>query len=533
VTRYGRALRPGDRVYYWQAGRDAGIYGVGRVHDVSGRAADGRYTVRTAHERALFAPITRAELRADPELRGLAVLRQPRGTVFPVAPAQDVALARRTGDSVMVLAVPASRHVARTVRLCRATDADLPDCVEVAHTRGDDVDVLLVADGDVTQRARVKGVRRRRDGDLDLRLVPLPDAALPSSLPPDRATQLDAGQAVQIQAPEAAPLGDDARARPLRHTAERPGSYQTAHFAPAPHEVCGDLELPASLVAELVAAVNAGRHIVLVGAPGTGKTSLALNLAQAAARAGLCAGPLLTTATADWTTFDTVGGLVPAQDGTLRFAEGVALRALRENRWLVLDELNRADIDKAFGPLLTVLSGGPVDLPTITVDGRPVRIEPSSESGLAQDGVTYRAGPRWRIIATMNTLDRAALFSFSLAFARRFAFVLVPAPSPAALLALVQRRMPLNKAAVAMLERLLQVTPRPLGPAIVLDAARYIAARADPAALVEALGAFVLPQFEGVDQATLGAFVHDVAPVLGPGGEATLREYVRALYGEG
>ena len=108
MTRYGRALRPGDRVYYWQAGRDAGIYGLGRVHDVSGRAADGRYTVRTAHERALFAPITRAELRADPELRGLAVLRQPRGTVFPVAPAHDAALARRTGDSVMVLAVPAS-----------------------------------------------------------------------------------------------------------------------------------------------------------------------------------------------------------------------------------------------------------------------------------------------------------------------------------------------------------------------------------------------------------------------------------------
>jgi hypothetical protein len=28
-----------------------------------------------------------------------------------------------------------------------------------------------------------------------------------------------------------------------------------------------------------------------------------------------------------------------------------------------------------FGPLLTVLSSGPVELPTVTVDGRPVRIE--------------------------------------------------------------------------------------------------------------------------------------------------------------
>ena len=43
----------------------------------------------------------------------------------------------------------------------------------------------------------------------------------------------------------------------------------------------------------------------------------------------------------------------------------------------------------------------------------------------------------------------------------------------------------------------------------------------------------MLPQFEGVDQATLGAFVHGVAPALGPGGETTLRDYVRALYGEG
>jgi hypothetical protein len=30
----------------------------------------------------------------------------------------------------------------------------------------------------------------------------------------------------------------------------------------------------------------------------------------------------------------------------------------------------------AFGPLLTVLLGRPVDLPTVTVDRRPARIEP-------------------------------------------------------------------------------------------------------------------------------------------------------------
>jgi hypothetical protein len=50
------------------------------------------------------------------------------------------------------------------------------------------------------------------------------------------------------------------------------------------------------------------------------------------------------------------------------------------------------DIDSAeeqaahatFGPLLSVLSGGPVDLPTVTVDGRSVRIE--SVAAQSRDG---------------------------------------------------------------------------------------------------------------------------------------------------
>lgn len=557
VARYGRELTPGDRVYYWQAGRDAGIYGVGAVDEVVPRGPDRRYTVRTRHERALFVPLARDDLRADPVLRDIPVLRQPRGTAFPLTPAQAAALARRTGAGRLVLALPVARRVKGELRLYPGRDGEVLAAVVASHARGDELVVALVPDlapgedtagGDTAGDSlpeptpvRVDALRRGRGGQVVLRTQPTDDRA--PSLPPDVLERVRAGHAAlvppvdDVLAPPVddvlAPLVDDARAGASR-VAEEPAPYVAPRFAPSAEDLFGELVLPPAVAAQLVAAVDGGRHIILMGMPGTGKTSLALNLARAAAAAGLCAGPLLATATADWTTFDTVGGLVPGLDGALRFAEGVALRALRENRWLVLDELNRADIDKAFGPLLTVLSGAPVELPAVTVGGRPVRVEPAiGQAALLADGATYRAGSSWRIVGTINTLDRAALFSFSLAFARRFAFVLVPPPDPDGLLALIARRVPLDEPATTLLRRLLAATPRPLGPAILLDAAAYIAARADPAALAEALGLFVAPQLEGLDRGALDLFVADLSPALPPDGPATLRAYIDAFYGEG
>jgi len=82
----------------------------------------------------------------------------------------------------------------------------------------------------------------------------------------------------------------------------------------------------------------------------------------------------MTTATSDWSTFDTVGGYMPDQDeetdGNLSFSSGIVLNRYKDrktekqvNEPLVIDELNRADIDKAFGQLFTVLSGQSVQLP--------------------------------------------------------------------------------------------------------------------------------------------------------------------------
>lgn len=531
IRRYGRELQAGDHVYYWQAGRDAGVYGVGRVQEVNARQGQGRYAVRTTHDRALFAPITRAELRADPALVDLAVLRQPRGTVFPLTPAQAIALAQRAGEAADALVVPAARVVRGQLRLSSPADADAMAAVLARRAHGEDVLALLIVEGNICEVRRVETARRRRDGDVALRLsgaVPMPIPALPAGT---LAAASEEGAAIFVALPVYA---DAAQRGPASAVAEAPAAYGTALFAPAASAVRGELDLPGAIVAQLVAAVNAGRHVVLMGLPGTGKTTLAIGLARAAQGAGLTNGYLLATATGDWTTFDTIGGLVPSADGTLRFAEGVVLRALREDRWLILDELNRADIDRAFGPLLTVLAGAAVDLPTVTVDGRPLRIEPAHErGGLDADGAVYRVGRHWRIIGTMNTLDRAALFSFSLAFARRFAFVLAPAPDSAATVALVRERVALDAAGLEFVERVLQASPRSLGPAIILDTARYMAERAGPLARAEAVGSLILPQYEGLDAATVTAFVDALTPALGRDGAAVLRSYVAAWYGEG
>ena len=192
------------------------------------------------------------------------------------------------------------------------------------------------------------------------------------------------------------------------------------------------LELPEGVIERAAAALSAGKHLILAGPPGTGKTALALALGEAARAAGFCGEVMTATASADWTTFDTIGGYALGQGGALRFREGLFLRAIDRGAWLVVDELNRADADRAFGELLTVLAGHAAVTPFVGDDGRPVSIgsDPASQR---------RVPPTFRVVATMNTWDRASLFRLSYALERRFARVHVGVPDDAAYARLIRR----------------------------------------------------------------------------------------------
>jgi|GEM_PF-3106012 len=199
---------------------------------------------------------------------------------------------------------------------------------------------------------------------------------------------------------------------------------------------------PKMIVSQISAALNAGKHIIITGPPGTGKTEVARLVCRELYKNNddLYTGFHLTTATADWSTFDTVGGYMPSKEGDskLKFKSGQILRRFKDpeedgsqkNDLLIIDEINRADIDKAFGPLFTLLSGQKVQLP-FQEDKKEIEIIPYNDSMdeiPTQDETKYIVPKSWRIIATMNSYDKTSLYEMSYAFMRRFQFIRIGVP---------------------------------------------------------------------------------------------------------
>lgn len=187
-----------------------------------------------------------------------------------------------------------------------------------------------------------------------------------------------------------------------------------------------------SVLREIVTGLVKG-NIILQGPPGTGKTTLAKILCEV-----FETNYDEVTAIADWTTYDTIGGLQPAADESghevLAGKNGCVVESIihccdsvaqnlhydgkKQANWLILDELNRCEIDKAFGELFTALGSDSSD------NLKSIRLWYEGDENKKRIYIPNR----YRIIGAMNNIDKNFVYDISQGLSRRFTFVEILPP---------------------------------------------------------------------------------------------------------
>lgn len=227
--------------------------------------------------------------------------------------------------------------------------------------------------------------------------------------------------------------------RPLEGDGEVRGAEGQAVIPPVHDERVGRM---------LRASLRAYRMTVLSGIPGTGKGVTVRHLVDEVRNdpqdfgfaADHAAGwPFLSSISPhDAMGYaDLVGSLTPRTHGEFEWTPGVLLRALAEDRWFYIDELNRGDLDVILGPILPWLAGERMEVGRTSDDPEAMSVvidwdgthAPSyvrTEDEAGREVRTYYAGQDFRLLGTLNPRDAHRVFTVGRALGRRMKMVPIP-----------------------------------------------------------------------------------------------------------
>jgi MoxR-like ATPase len=168
-----------------------------------------------------------------------------------------------------------------------------------------------------------------------------------------------------------------------------------------------ELAIDKQIVKRIILHLKAGKNVILVGPPGVGKTDLARRILRLVGEKVIGNSDFLEAVASDeWSRFEVIGGINLEN----KFQEGWITKSVSEGKWLLIDEFNRANMNKAFGEMF------------LGIEYKEIKLRPSESK--YYNNKSIKIPNHFRILCTMNDFDKNLLLTeLSYGLVNRFAFV--------------------------------------------------------------------------------------------------------------